>query len=119
LLIDIFEHAQLVQEEMKSVTREAFDADMLFQLGIAHALQIVGEAARQLTDETRVKYPTVPWRQVVGMRHRLVHDYFRVDMNRVWDTVRDDIPALIDLLRPVVQPLLDEAAEERRKRPPK
>ncbi len=112
LLIDIYEHAQLVEQRISNTPREAFDADLLFQLGIAHALQIIGEAARQIPENTRVLYPSVPWKQVVGMRHRLVHEYFRINMDRVWDTAQGDVPQLIVLLRPIVQPILDA-------RPPK
>ncbi len=79
LLIDIVEHARLVRDQMKRTTRPAFDADLLVQMGIAHALQIIGEATKSLSSSTRDRFPDIPWKQIVGMRHRLVHEYFRVD----------------------------------------
>jgi len=108
LLVDIVEHARLVQERTRGLSRKAFDGDRVVQLGIAHALQIIGEAARLLPEPARANFPSVPWKQIVGMRHRLVHEYFRVDFDRVWDTAVNDIPALLAALEPQVGPLTNQ-----------
>jgi uncharacterized protein with HEPN domain len=73
--------------------------DRLLLLGIAKAIEIVGEAARHVTDHTRSSLPQLPWPQIVGMRHRVVHSYFDIDPALVFDTATQDLPALIDALR--------------------
>ena len=68
------------------------------------ALEIVGEAARAIPDDVRARYPTIPWREVAGTRDKLIHAYFVVDLKRVWETVKRDLPAL----REVVTKMLEE-----------
>ncbi len=74
--------------------RQAFEDDELIQNWFVRHLQIIGEAARSLPQETRDRAPDVPWSRIVGMRHILVHDYFAVDTNVVWDVVQRDLPEL-------------------------
>ena len=107
LLIDIVEHARFIRQRMKTITRADFDNDMLVQLGLAHALQIIGEAAKLLQPAVRSRFPTIPWPQIVGMRHRLVHEYFRIDPERVWDAATIDVDELLAALEPEVQVLID------------
>ena len=57
-------------------------------------LEIIGEAAARLSDETRAAIPEIPWADVIGMRNRLVHVYFDIDLERLWDTVQQDLPRL-------------------------
>lgn len=66
----------------------------LVETWVVHNIQIIGEAARALSDESRRRLPTVPWPQIIGMRHVLVHDYFSVDRARVWSVVAEDLPKL-------------------------
>lgn len=61
-------------------------------------LEIVGEAASQVTESTRVELPNVPWARIVAMRNRLVHAYFSINLDVVWQTVQEDLPILIDRL---------------------
>ena len=103
LLLDMVEHARLVRDRMRGLSREEFDRDRMLQLGITHALQIIGEAARQVPEPARQQYPSLPWTVNVGMRHRLVHEYHRIDFDRVWDTALNDIGPLLAVLEPVVQ----------------
>jgi uncharacterized protein with HEPN domain len=72
-----------------------------------HPLEIVGEAARLVSQETRDIHPEIPWNQMIGMRNRLIHEYFRVDLVTVWETVQSDLPCLIELIEPLV-PAEDE-----------
>ena len=67
-------------------------------------LGIIGEAARRISEESRKAHAEVPWDDIVGMRNRLIHEYFRVDLRRVWDTVKYDVPGLIRLIAPIVPP---------------
>lgn len=67
-------------------------------------MEIVGEAASRLSADTVQRNPSIPWREIVGMRNRLVHAYFEIDLRLVRDTVVDDLPALISQLEPLVPP---------------
>jgi uncharacterized protein with HEPN domain len=62
---------------------------------------LLGEAVRRLSDEFRAAYPGVPWHRIVGMRNRLIHEYDRVDLEQVWETVTIHVPARIAVLEPV------------------
>lgn len=85
--------------------RTAFDADELIQSWFVRHIQVIGEAARMLPEEVRALAPDVPWREIIGMRHILVHDYFGIDGEAVWSAAVEDllplearVKALLDLL---------------------
>jgi len=77
---------------------EQFQRDEVLRLALLHLLQIVGEAANQVSQQFRMANPEIPWDEIVGMRHRVVHDYMGIDEEIVWKTVEDDLPALIRIL---------------------
>ncbi|MGQ0636387.1 MAG: HepT-like ribonuclease domain-containing protein [Planctomycetaceae bacterium] len=89
-----------VAEAIARIERQAsrgkveFSRDELVQVWIVHHLQIIGEAVRGLSTETRDNQPQVPWSKIVGMRHILVHQYFEIDQEIVWAVVEKDLPAL-------------------------
>jgi len=72
--------------------REALDADRKLVLALVKDIEIIGEAASRISTETRQKTPCIPWAQIVGMRNRLIHAYFDIDVDTVWKTVKDDLP---------------------------
>lgn len=74
--------------------RDAFDQEDWIQVWVVHHLQIIGEAARGLSDAKRDRMTQIPWRKIVGMRHVLVHQYFEIDRELVWSVVCDHLPAL-------------------------
>jgi uncharacterized protein with HEPN domain len=76
-------------------TRADLDRDRVLALALVKLLEIVGEAASRVTPESRQVCPNIPWRDIVAMRNRLIHGYFDVDLDRVWDTVTDDLPPLL------------------------
>ena len=82
--------------------RDDLDADEMLRLALIHTLAIIGEAASQVSPESRSKLRAVPWSQIVGMRHRLIHGYFDVDLDRVWDTVVHYVPSLIEELEAIL-----------------
>ena len=75
--------------------RGDLDADRMFALALVKCIDIVGEAASGVSKEFQLKHSSIPGTEVIGMRHLLVHGYFAVDMDRVWDTVTIDLPPLI------------------------
>lgn len=107
LLIDIVEHAREIRSALSSLSRQAFDANFMLRMGITHTLQVIGEAARLVPDAVRARYPQIPWNRVVGMRHLLVHEYFRVDFDLVWETACVSIPELLSVLEPDFGPMID------------
>lgn len=86
------------QAALHGVTRERFDADENLQLAQVHRLQIIGEAARRVSAAGRAAHPEIPWAQIVGLRHRIVHDYINIRYNVVWEVLSEDLQPLIDAL---------------------
>jgi uncharacterized protein with HEPN domain len=103
-LLDMLQAAKDAAAFTSGLTRSDFDASRIAQYAVAHALQIIGEAAARVSEETRAKAPGVPWVQIVGMRNRLVHDYGRMDRDILWETVTADLSALIAVLEALVRP---------------
>ncbi len=79
-----------------SAGREAFLSDPRTQDAVLRNIEIIGEAVRGVTGETRTAHPEIPWKDMAGMRDRIIHDYFRVDFDVVWDVVSQDLPPLRD-----------------------
>jgi uncharacterized protein with HEPN domain len=85
---------------VEGISREDFDNDELLRLAITHLLQIIGEAARRVSLDFRAAHPEIPWKAIVGMRSKVVHDYLNVDEDIVWETVKEDLaPLVIELER--------------------
>src|SRR6266581_3173587 len=85
--------------------REDFEADELLQNWFVRHLQIIGEAARLLPEEIRATAPDIAWSKIIGMRHILVHNYFGIDTQVVWDAVERDVPNLKEKITSLLQQL--------------
>lgn len=103
-LLDMLLAARKVQRFSAGVTWRKFRGNELLQHAMMRLIQIIGEAARRVSPECRAAHPEIPWADIIGMRHRLVHDYVHMDIALVWDVVQRDAPALIPLLEPLVPP---------------
>jgi uncharacterized protein with HEPN domain len=97
-LLDVLEAASDARSFVQGETRASLDRDKKLALALRKCIEIIGEAAANVSDEARALLPEIPWPKVVGMRHRLVHGYFAVDLNRIWDTVTLDLPPLIQAI---------------------
>jgi uncharacterized protein with HEPN domain len=82
-------------------TRADYDADVALRLALAHLVQNIGEAARRVSPALQQAHPDIPWRNIVGIRHKVVHDYFYVDFDIIWDVVTADLPALVSRLEQI------------------
>jgi uncharacterized protein with HEPN domain len=81
-------------EEHAHRGREAFDSDEMLQVWMIHHIELIGEAAAQLSETFRTSHPEVPWREIIAMRNLLVHAYFKTSPSEVWRVVERDIPKL-------------------------
>ena len=85
-------------------SREAFDTDENLRLALTHLIQTIGEAASQVSHDFQDVHAEIPWSRIVGMRHKVVHDYLHVDYDLVWDVASRELPALIETLSRIVPP---------------
>ena len=85
-------------------TRADLDTDRQLVLSLVKEVEIIGEAAYQLSEETRASIPEMPWEDIIGMRHRLVHAYFDINLDILWQTVMEDLPVLVRLLESNIPP---------------
>ncbi len=83
-----------IEEYLSGVSVDAFRGNSLVQDGVIRQLEIIGEAVKHVSAELREQYPGIPWQDIAGTRDKLIHDYFGVDIDKVWLMVQDDIPPL-------------------------
>lgn len=103
-LLDILLAARRARSFVQGLTWDEFAQNDLVQSAVLVPLEIIGEAARRVSEEFQRAHPEIPWVQMIGMRNRLIHEYFQVDLARVWETVQDDLPKLVALIEPLVPP---------------
>jgi uncharacterized protein with HEPN domain len=101
-ILDMYLACIEAQEVVADADRQAFDADRVLQLALSRLLEVIGEAARYVSDEYRSSHSEVPWTSIVGLRHRIVHEYFRLDLDIIWRIVTEDVPALSRVLAALV-----------------
>ena len=100
-ILDAMEKAEIL---LTDVTYEQFAGDFRIHFAVVRALEIVGEATKRLPSSLRDQYPAVPWKEMAGMRDRITHGYDTIDLQIVWNTVKQDIPCI----RPLLQQILAE-----------
>ena len=110
-LLDMLTAAQDAVEFAADLTFSEFERSGLHQNAVLKAIETVGEAAAKVGRETRQAHPEIPWSAIVGMRNRLVHVYFDVDLFRVWETVQEDVPDLVAMLEPLVPAASDPSSK--------
>lgn len=106
-LRDMLDAARKAKIFAEGKSREMLDADELLAFALVRALEIVGEAASRVSQETRSHFPKIRWKEIVGMRNKIIHDYLSVDNNIVWDVVTNDLPDLIRELEAIMPPADD------------
>jgi len=93
-LQNILDAISAVETYIQGLDRDGFDKNKLVQDGVIRQITIIGEAAKLLSNVLRDKYSHLPWRQMARMRDTLIHRYFGVDLEQVWLTAQNDLPAL-------------------------
>jgi uncharacterized protein with HEPN domain len=101
-LLDIAQAAQMILEFTLGITQVEFEADRKTQSAVLYQIAILGEAVKRLSQESRQQHPDIPWSAIAGMRDKLVHDYDRVNFQRVWQTVTVSIPEFLVALEPLL-----------------
>jgi uncharacterized protein with HEPN domain len=91
----MLDHAREAFDMARGVNREHLDQDRKLQLSLTRLVEVVGEAASRVSPEVRERYPSIPWRQIVSMRNRLIHGYDALDFDVLWNTVILEMPRLI------------------------
>ena len=99
----ILDAIALIEEYLQGVDEAHFIATRLLQDGVIRQIEIIGEAARHVSKDLRQTYPEIPWQDMAGMRDKLIHDYFGVDIEKVWLTVQDDLPILKEQISGVLK----------------
>ncbi len=90
----VLDAATKIEAYIQGIDEETFLARSLVQDAVIRQIEIMGEAVKRLSGELRAKYAHIPWQDIAGMRDKLIHDYFGVDVGQVWLTARDDVPTL-------------------------
>jgi uncharacterized protein with HEPN domain len=104
-LNDIVEYAQKAETFLSGISIEDFTGNEEKTLAAIRALEVIGEAARNIPKQMGKKYPGVPWDEMTGMRDKLIHDYFGVNLTVVWRTVKEDIPPMRKAVTEMIQDL--------------
>ena len=107
-LEDILEATQRIAEFIRGMTHEQFAQDAKTTFAVIRGLEIIGEAVKRVPQSVRDRYPEVAWREMAGMRDKLIHEYSSVSLMAVWKTASEDLSNL----EPVIRRILAEAAEQ-------
>ena len=83
-----------IEKFIEGITKEEFTRNLEKQYAVLRGLEIIGEAAKNLSRELKRKYPHIPWKEIAGMRDKLIHQYFGVNLDLVWETVKTKLPEL-------------------------
>ena len=98
-ILDAMDKAEIL---LADVTFEQFEGDFRIHYAVVRALEIIGEATKRLSSSLCEQYPSIPWRGMAGMRDRIIHGYDSVDMEIVWNTVKEIVPSV----RPLIEQIL-------------
>jgi uncharacterized protein with HEPN domain len=103
-LLDILIASRKAINFVENLSFEDFIDSELHQNAVIRPLEIIGEAARKISVDTKSENPQIPWVEMIGMRNRLIHEYLDVDLSTIWDTIQNDLPDLISAIEPLIPP---------------
>lgn len=102
-LQDILDAMLAIEQFVEGIGFEEFKEDDKTSSAVVRKLEIIGEAAKQITDDIKSKYPQLPWKEMAGMRDRLIHFYFGIKYELVWHTIKDVIPVVKPVIREILR----------------
>ena len=102
LLRDMLDHARRAVDAVAERDRSDLDSDLILAAALERFIEVIGEAASKVSQSTRANSPEIPWKEIVGMRNRLVHGYAAVDHDIVWNVVSADLLEMIDALERIL-----------------
>jgi uncharacterized protein with HEPN domain len=105
-LNDILVSIDEILEFTKNATFEDFKNNRMMKYSVIRCLEVIGEASSKIPPSVQNKYNQVPWKDIVAMRNKVIHEYFGVDTDILWQTVKEDIPALKPLIQQIIDSLL-------------
>ncbi|MCD4813012.1 DUF86 domain-containing protein [bacterium] len=103
-LRDILDAIRETQEFTQDSSFKLFLSDKKTINAVVRSLEVIGEAAGKIPEEIRQKYPEIPWKRMIGMRNKLMHEYFGVDYTIVWTVVKEELPLLLNEFEKIIQP---------------
>ena len=101
-LEDIIDATEKISQFIEGMTYEQFAKDAKTAYAVIRALEMIGEAAKQIPSSIREQYPDIAWREVTGIRDKLIHNYFGVNLEVVWKTAVEDVPNLVSQVRHIL-----------------
>ena len=102
LLRDMLDHARRAVDAVAERDRSDLDSDLILAAALERFIEVIGEAASKVSPSTRANSPEIPWKEIIGMRNRLVHGYAAVDHDIVWNVVSADLLEMIDALERIL-----------------
>lgn len=103
-LWDMLDAARTVRDFVAGMTINRYMLDRKLQLAVERAVEIIGEAARRVSDAFKAAHPEIPWKGIIGQRHVLAHEYGEIKQERMWAVASSNIPDLIATLEPLLPP---------------
>ena len=107
-LWDMLAAAEKVQSFLKNKTFEDFINDDMLRAAVERNLEIIGEAARRISEDLKQEHPEIPWRRIIAQRNVLIHEYDDIDYRELWEVTSFHLPRLIDQIKPLIPPLPPE-----------
>ncbi|PIG92343.1 DUF86 domain-containing protein [Gloeocapsopsis sp. IPPAS B-1203] len=101
-LLDIANTCSTIIELIQGMSKTSFVSDKRTHLAVLYEITVTGEIVKRLSSEFRQNYPEIPWKQIAGMRDKLVHDYNKVDLDLTWEVTQSNIPELLEFVLPLL-----------------
>lgn len=110
---DVSESIRLIEKYIGDLSKGDFDKNQELKDSIVRRLEIIGEAVKNIPDDFKEKYPEVPWKKIVGLRDIIIHAYFNIDLDIMWDIIKKDLPCLKENIQKIKEDLKEKLQEKK------